>query len=380
MNIPKINDKLFSIILNNNLIYNSSWEDSDIDRKLLSLSNNSKLLTITSAGCNVLNYLLDNPHSIHTVDINPRQTALLELKIKLIKYTNYDELWNFFGLGSSINYIEIYNSIKNYLSPTSQVIWDKKIEYFDPNNKYNFFYRGSAGRFARLILNHINRNINLQSLIHNFKNSQDLQTQSNLYNEIEPKLWDSLTIFLLKRKFIKNMIGVPNIQFKNYSGPNQLIDFIKTNLNHTFKHIPINTNYFWKSYLNGKFSKNSCPPYLKESNFQLLKNNIDKISFSTESITNHLKSTKNKYTHFNLLDHLDWLANNKKNQIEEEFNLIINNSELNSKILFRSISENRSFIPDTVLERINFQDKTTSELHLSDKVGTYASTNLGIIK
>jgi len=35
---------------------------------------------LTSAGCNVLEYLLDSPAEIHAVDVNPRQNALLHLQ------------------------------------------------------------------------------------------------------------------------------------------------------------------------------------------------------------------------------------------------------------------------------------------------------------
>ena len=40
---------------------------------------------ITSAGCNALDYLLDEPRQVHAVDVNPKQNALLELKLSAIR-------------------------------------------------------------------------------------------------------------------------------------------------------------------------------------------------------------------------------------------------------------------------------------------------------
>ena len=55
---------------------------------------------ITSAGCNALDYLLDDPAEIHAMDVNFRQNAVLELKLALIRRENFDDLFEFFGIGS----------------------------------------------------------------------------------------------------------------------------------------------------------------------------------------------------------------------------------------------------------------------------------------
>ena len=48
----------------NQFIYNIAWEDPKIDFKYLDINNNDKILMITTAGCNVLNTLLQNPKRI----------------------------------------------------------------------------------------------------------------------------------------------------------------------------------------------------------------------------------------------------------------------------------------------------------------------------
>jgi DNA-binding NarL/FixJ family response regulator len=46
------------------LIYNACWEDPRIDRELMRLNAKSRVVMITSAGCNALDYLLDGPAEI----------------------------------------------------------------------------------------------------------------------------------------------------------------------------------------------------------------------------------------------------------------------------------------------------------------------------
>ncbi len=85
--MDKTRQRVFHYIHDNNLIYNTCWEDPRIDRKLLKLDSSSEVAMITSAGCNALDYLLDNPSDVHAIDVNPRQNALLELKNTSLKET-----------------------------------------------------------------------------------------------------------------------------------------------------------------------------------------------------------------------------------------------------------------------------------------------------
>lgn len=87
-------DLLFKTVHNRWLIYNASWEDPRIDRQLLELNDQSKVVVLTSAGCNVLDYLLDSPAEINAIDVNPRQNALLNLKLALIKRGDFREMYN----------------------------------------------------------------------------------------------------------------------------------------------------------------------------------------------------------------------------------------------------------------------------------------------
>ncbi|MCS1407054.1 MAG: hypothetical protein M2R45_00210 [Verrucomicrobia subdivision 3 bacterium] len=61
MPIAGLHNHVFRHIHGRNLIYNTCWEDPRIDRALFGLGSSSGLVTITSAGCNVLDYLLDLP-------------------------------------------------------------------------------------------------------------------------------------------------------------------------------------------------------------------------------------------------------------------------------------------------------------------------------
>ncbi|MFG0296509.1 MAG: DUF3419 family protein, partial [Maioricimonas sp. JB045] len=80
----------FNLIHKNNLVYNTCWEDPRLDHVALELGPDDNVLVITSAGCNALDYALAGPNRVYAVDMNPRQNALLELKLAGIRNLDYD--------------------------------------------------------------------------------------------------------------------------------------------------------------------------------------------------------------------------------------------------------------------------------------------------
>jgi S-adenosylmethionine-diacylglycerol 3-amino-3-carboxypropyl transferase len=90
---------LFDRFLKSNLIYNQCWEDPSIDKQALNLTAADRIVTITSAGCNALDYLLSAPQRIDCVDVNPHQTAPLELKVAAIRVLPHGTFFKMFGRG-----------------------------------------------------------------------------------------------------------------------------------------------------------------------------------------------------------------------------------------------------------------------------------------
>ena len=63
--LQRTHQRLFDLLYSRNLIYNACWEDPAVDRQALDLGPTDRVLVITSAGCNALDYALDAPRSIH---------------------------------------------------------------------------------------------------------------------------------------------------------------------------------------------------------------------------------------------------------------------------------------------------------------------------
>lgn len=365
----------FRFIHQNFLIYAMCWEDEQVDRSLLGFDTSSNILMITSAGCNALSYLLDEPNLIHSVDINHRQNALLDLKLKMIKYTDQSSFYNFFWYGKSKNYLEIYDSIKSTLAPESRYFWNTHIHYFKANGKGLIFYGGS-GVFARF-LNLVIKRKRLRTSILELATETDLTNREIQFKQIEKKLWSGLEKKLWSSSVFLSLAGIP-IEQQNAIGDIHL--FCRKSLKQIFVDQGAVNNPYWGRYL--------CLPALTPddnsvyhpSNFLTLKRNADKITFQTISIIHHLENTFQNYNHFVLLDHMDWLVKNNKHQLNRLWELIIDRSESNSKILFRTAFSDINFIPLVVHHFFNFKKIDNDWLLKHDRVGTYTGTYIGIKK
>ncbi len=370
--LPKI---WFKFIHTNFLVYNICWEDSDIDRKLLDINSKTDLLTITSAGCNILNYLLDSPRSICCIDINPKQTALLELKVALIKHGDHQLFYEFFGVGKSKYFIQTYAKIRNELTAPSKSFWDQRINYFSPNGK-GLFYSGGTGLFARFLNQTLNRK-NLRDSVERLVFEENKEIRIELFDKIERTLWNGFESKLWKSPLVLSLAGVPKSQREAVGDINE---FMKNALRTIFVTQSASTNYFWRVYLEGHFSRDCCPDYLKADNFDLLQSNINKLHISTGGISDFLDKTDNQFTHTVLLDYMDWLVVNNENQLNMNWEKLLLKSFPESKILFRTAYHNVDFIPEYISSKMSIKKIDQDWVSKNDKVGTYSGTYLGVVK
>ena len=81
-----------AVLATGELRYSSVWEDHLLLEQGLNPRGDDDLLVVASAGDNVLNLLLREPRRITAIDINPAQTALLELKVAAISMLDHAEL------------------------------------------------------------------------------------------------------------------------------------------------------------------------------------------------------------------------------------------------------------------------------------------------
>jgi len=382
--IDALRDELFSKVHGNNLVYNTCWEDPKIDRELLQINDSSEIVMISSAGCNALDYLIDNPKKIYAIDVNFRQNALLELKKALYRTGSYDQLFAFFGKGFYKNAVELYSQkLRAELPKKAQEFWDKKLYYFYKNKtKKSFYFFGTSGTFAWLFNKYIHRNKARSALVDKLFSSTSIEEQKQIYKELEPVLISKFVKWLMNRHLTLSLLGVPRPQreliLKEY--PNGGVGkFAAQRLKYIFTELSIQDNYFWYVYTYGHYKTSNCPEYLKASHFSKLAECEKNLITHTSSIQKFLEDNPKAYSHYVLLDHQDWLAHYAPDILVNEWKEILKNSKAGTKILMRSASKKIDYFPGFVKEAVSFSP-LAFQLHKNDRVGTYGSTYLAVVR
>ena len=373
-------DGVFKRIHGGQLIYNCAWEDPRIDRQLMNLQPDSRVVMITSAGCNVLDYLLDGPAEIHSVDMNYRQNALLELKMAMLRRGSFQDMFEMFGIGSHEDYPKVYKSVRGELSEPAQKFWDDKISFFAPGGlKKTFYYHSTSGSAAWLLGGVLFRaKPNIKNFAMCLLNAESLEQQQEVYTWLEPKIWSKVSHWLVRQPWIMALLGVPRPQIRliEESHPGGLTGYIKDKLRHVMTALPAADNYFWRVYVTGSYTLTCCPSYLRKENMSILAERSSRVQTHTTTISSFLREHPGKYSHYVLLDHQDWLAWHDPAALREEWELILANSHPGTRILMRSAGLDLSFVPDDIRQRLRFFPELTEKLHLTDRVGTYGSLHL----
>lgn len=382
-----LNVRMFNMVHGNNLVYNTCWEDPRLDRVALDIGPNDNVLVITSAGCNALDYALESPRHVYAVDMNPRQNALLELKMAGIRHLDYEDFFDMFGKGRLKDAVDTYQHVlRDSLSEWSQKYWDRWIRFFD-NRHRPFYFRGTSGTFAKVLNLYVDRVLRVREWLDAILDAANVDEQRRIYEDhLRERFWTRSLKFAMGRDATLSMVGVPKAQREqveqDYDGG--IVKFVQDCVEAVFANLPLVDNYFWRVYLTGEYTRNCCPEYLKPENFERLQQGlIDRVSTHTNTVEGFVRSNPEPISRFVLLDHMDWLSNRYYHLLESEWDAILNKAAPDARFIWRSGGLQTDFVnraqihfdgrPRQVGELLQFNHDLARELHVRDRVHTYGS-------
>ena len=193
----------------NDFIYAFTWEDSRVDQQLLKIKPDDVVLCLCSAGDNLLDYLQScRPRRIHSVDLNPNQCHLLELKVAAYQALTYPDFWKLFGEGRMPKFSEVLlNKLSPYLSSQALQFWATKASVFTSTN--GLYEYGGSGRAIRLV-RWLLRSAGLKRTVKRFCNARNLDEQRAIWPRLRSVLLNRpLHWFFVGTQFLWKAAGVP---------------------------------------------------------------------------------------------------------------------------------------------------------------------------
>jgi len=197
-------------------IYAFNWEDPRVDQRLLNIGRDDVVLAITSAGDNVLDYLLECPRRVHSVDLNPNQNHLLELKVASFVALGHADVWKLFGEGRHQQFRELLISkLSPHMSSQALQHWLNHTNVF--TSKHGLYETGGS-RHAIMLCRLLFKLWGVSSQVRRLCNATTLNEQR--------EIWPSVRRVLMARPLHWAVIGTEWFAWKAAGVPPAQRDMI----------------------------------------------------------------------------------------------------------------------------------------------------------
>ena len=390
MVVERLSKTWFNLVHGRNIVYNQCWEDPRLDRVALELTPQDRVVVITSAGCNALDYALAGAGHVHAVDMNSKQNHLLELKLAGLRHLDFDTFWKLFGNGCLPEWNSVYaNQLRSHLPADARRYWDHKGSLFKEGRRKSFYFRCTSGTFAWFVNYYVDRVAKMRDAVNALLAAENVEQQKSLFEQYDlaKKLWRPMIKFAMRRDVTLSLLGVPRAQRKQIDEgyPGGILQFVVDRVEAVFTKIPLKDNYAWRVYLTGKYSPEACPEYLKRENFDRLKAGVaNNVTSHTNTVQGFLEQTDQPVSRLVLLDHMDWLSRDPAKRIlTAEWQAILDKSTPDARVLWRSAGLDGTFINPVevnvngqrrkLADILHYNHTLATELHAKDRVHTYGS-------
>lgn len=286
------------------ILYAQCWEDPQIDRAALNITPDDVVFSITSGGCNVLTFLIDNPRQVIALDINPHQNFLLDLKIAAFKNLSYEALLEFIGVRESGRRLKLYERLRSLLEKESLAYWDRQSQKIEGGLIHCGRYEGYMRLLRRVITPLMGR-----PLIETFFQTEEPAARAALFHAKWENIWWRLfTRGLLSRAVMSLLFDKAFFAYldETFSFGRHFAKKVER----AFIQLPMTENYFLSYILLGKFySAEHLPPYLRQENHEVIRSRVDCIERVTDSCE-HFFSTlpDGSISKFNFTNIFEWMS------------------------------------------------------------------------
>jgi len=278
--------------------YSSSNEDSNSEWKALSISHDDSILCITGSGARPLDLLIKGPQEIVSLDFNPCQNFILELKMAAIKHLGYEEYLELMGVLPSEQREVQYKSIRQHLSGEATHFWDSHLKMIREGLIYQGRWEKHFRRLARLV-SFVRSNLRDRLFA-----SHNTTEQAKIWRDD----WDSFfwRIFLFSvssRKVWKYVFGDPGF-YEHVADDFSISEYLKERFAFASENLLFHNSPFLTLLFLGKYNIDSVlPPYLSKENFTTIRNNLSHLRLVTQSLSEYLEhGEENRFTKYSLSD------------------------------------------------------------------------------
>lgn len=381
-------ERLFTMMFRG-FVYPQIWEDPELDMKAMEFDKTSRIMTISSGGCNILNYLTENPRQIEAVDINQSHVAMAKLKFASLRHLpDYESFFKFFGEADNEENIANYDQyVKPYLDPAARKYWEghdpfagRRINYF----KKNIYRYGLLGKFIGAY--HAAAKFYGQDM-RALLAAKTMEEQSQIFaDKIAPLFDHKFVRFCCNTPVSLYGLGIPPAQFDylSESSEGDMAALLQERLRHLACDFDIQDNYFaWQAFGRGydRENRRAVPRYLKEENYEILRGNLHKATVRLSSMHDYLNAQEDKsLDRYVLLDAQDWMNADVLNALWAG---ITRTARKGARVIFRTAGPDSPLtgvLAPEIADKWDYDPEQAKEFIKKDRSSIYGGFHLYTLK
>lgn len=235
-----------------------------MDHRVFDLNESDHVVTIASAGCNVLDYIIEGAQ-VTAVDFNLCQIALTELKKVAIIHLEFEAFFEIFSKSNMKLLQEVYPTLRPHLSAPSAEFWDDGIYSIK-----SFMYSGTSGSMSyvlfRILFPLLGLGFIRRELLKGTTPDELKRLITNRSYSLRAIAWFMDNVLL---RVGCCFAGVPERQMAlGFHRHNNMAIVTERVL---FGTDLVTDNYFYAGYILGYYTSENCPRYLRKENFAKMK-------------------------------------------------------------------------------------------------------------
>lgn len=265
----------------NEIYFAQIREDAEVERALVARHPSCRLAVVASGGCTALSLLDDTVETVHAIDANPAQAALVELKKAAIHALDRDAYLGFIGERDSEHRLATYAAISADLPAYARSFWDAR-----PSLVAGGVNRaGVTERFYALLGENLRRSVLDEAAWEKLFACEGLEAQRDFRREhCETEAFRMALRVLLSRT--THLAFYPAFMFAQ-AKEHHFGDFFRERFEVELDTRLVQNNYFLSQLLYGRYLHGvpgGMPHYLSETGYAATKRNLHKLSVIAEPL------------------------------------------------------------------------------------------------
>ncbi len=276
--------------------YSSCNEDSLSERKALRIDKNDRVLCITGSGARPLDLLIQEPAEIVSIDFNPCQNFLFELKMAGIHILEYEQFIEFLGVLPSPGRLHFYEIIKPFLSPEARSFWDNHSKMIEKGVLYQGRWEKYFRKLSWLV------SLVRPQLLKELFNSSNIQEQATAWKRWDNSVWHIFLRCISSRVVWKYFFGDPGF-YSHVPAEFSIYQYLRERFSYAANNILFCKSPFAMLLFTGTFTKKELPFHLQKKYYSTLKRALPRVKLVTRSLLDFLEHCdKNSFDKFSLSD------------------------------------------------------------------------------